>query len=36
MIWDRDRDQWARVETYSYPMYIATRPEVLFSGRAGA
>jgi hypothetical protein len=36
MIWDRDRDQWARVETYSYPMYMATRPGVLFSGRAGA
>lgn len=35
MVWDRDRDQWARCETYSYPMYMATRPEVLFSGRAG-
>lgn len=35
MIWDRDRDQWARCETYSYPMMMATRPAVLFSGRAG-
>lgn len=35
MVWDRDRDQWASVETYSYPMYIATRPQVLYSGRAG-
>jgi hypothetical protein len=32
---DRDRDQWVSVETYSYPMYMATRPGVLFSGRAG-
>jgi hypothetical protein len=32
---DRDRDQWVSVETYSYPMYMATRPAVLFSGRAG-
>lgn len=35
MIWDRDRDQWARCETYSYPMYIAKKPQILFSGRAG-
>lgn len=33
---DRDRNQFVRVETYSYPMYIATRPDLLFSGRAGA
>lgn len=33
---DRDRNQFVRLETYSYPMYIATRPEVLFSARAGA
>lgn len=32
---DRDRDQFVRVETYSYPMYMATRPDMLFSARAG-
>jgi hypothetical protein len=32
---DRDRNMFVRLETYSYPMYIATRPNVLFSGRAG-
>ena len=32
---DRERNMFVRLETYSYPMYIATRPEVLFSGRAG-
>jgi hypothetical protein len=32
---DRDRNQFVRLETYSYPMYIATRPDLLFSGRAG-
>jgi hypothetical protein len=26
---DKDRDMWARVETYSYPLYMCTRPEVL-------
>lgn len=30
---DRDRNQYVRLETYSYPMYVATRPEVLYSGR---
>lgn len=30
---DKDRNQWVRLETYSYPMYICSRPEVLFSGR---
>jgi hypothetical protein len=30
---DRDRNQYVRLETYSYPMYVATRPEVLFSGK---
>lgn len=32
---DRDRNQFMRLETYSYPMYVATRPDLLFSGRAG-
>lgn len=36
LIPDRDRDQFIRLETYSYPMYLATRPEMLFSGRQGA
>jgi hypothetical protein len=30
---DRDRNQFVRLETYSYPMYVAGRPEMLFSGR---
>jgi hypothetical protein len=33
MVPDRDRNQSVRVETYAYPMYMATRPDVLFSGR---
>lgn len=33
LIPDRDRNQFVRVEVYSYPMYIATRPDLLFSGR---
>jgi hypothetical protein len=33
---DRDRNTNVRLETYSYPMYVATRPDVLFSLRAGA
>lgn len=33
---DRERNSFVRLETYSYPMYMATRPEVLFSGRLGA
>lgn len=27
------RDEWDRVEIYSYPIFIATRPEMLLSGR---
>jgi hypothetical protein len=34
-IFDRDRNMWWRMETYSYPLHICTRPEVLLSGRAG-
>jgi hypothetical protein len=30
---DTERNQFVRIETYSYPMYVATRPDVLFSGR---
>lgn len=30
---DRDRNAFVRLETYSYPMYLCTRPELLFSGR---
>lgn len=26
---DRDRIAWARVELYSYPLFICTRPEML-------
>ncbi|MDB5582826.1 MAG: hypothetical protein JWR80_8002 [Bradyrhizobium sp.] len=28
------RDEWDRVELYSYPIFIATRPEMLMSGRS--
>jgi Phage major capsid protein E len=35
-IMDRDRQKWWRMEVESYPLHICTRPEVLFSGRAGA
>jgi hypothetical protein len=34
-VFDRDRNAWWRVEAYSYPLPICTRPEVLQSGRAG-
>ena len=33
-IFDRDRNAWWRMELYSYPLHICTRPEVLMSGRA--
>lgn len=32
---DRDRNMFVRLETYAYPMYIATRPDLLFRGREG-
>jgi hypothetical protein len=32
---DRDRNRFVTIETRSYPMYVATRPDVLFSGRLG-
>jgi hypothetical protein len=35
-IFDRDRNMWWRQEVYSYPLFICKRPEVLYSGRAGA
>jgi hypothetical protein len=35
-IFDRDRNEWWRVEAYSFPLFICKRPEVLWSGRAGA
>ena len=28
------RDEWDRVEVYSYPLFIATRPEMLLRGKA--
>lgn len=34
-IFDRDRNSWWKVEGYSYPLHICTRPEMLQSGRAG-
>ena len=30
------RNEWVKPEVSSYPLHICTRPEVLFSGRAGA
>ncbi|WP_264784393.1 major capsid protein [Gluconacetobacter azotocaptans] len=35
-IFDRDRNFWWRMETYSYPLHICTRPEILQSGRMEA
>lgn len=32
---DRDRQAFWRIEAYSYPLYICTRPETLLSGRLG-
>jgi len=34
-IMDRDRQAWWRMEGYAYPLFICTRPETLWSGRAG-
>lgn len=31
---DRDRQEWWRMEVYSYPLHICTRPEVLQTGHA--
>lgn len=33
-IFDQQRRMWWKMETYSYPLFICTRPEVLMSGRA--
>lgn len=33
-IFDRDRNSWWKMEVYSYPLHICTRPEVLLTGRA--
>ncbi len=33
IISDKDRDAWRRVELYSYPLFICTRPEMLQSAR---
>lgn len=35
-IFDRDRNAWVKIETYAYPLFICTRPEVLSSARRGA
>lgn len=35
-IFDKDRRAWWKMEGYSYPLHICTRPEVLLSGRAGS
>lgn len=34
MIRDRDRNMWVKPEIYSYPLYMCTRPEVLYRGRS--
>lgn len=33
MLKDLQRDAWRRVEQYSYPLYICTRPEMLLTGK---
>ena len=35
-IFDQLRRRWWKMETYAYPLFICTRPEVLLSGRSGA
>jgi hypothetical protein len=30
---DRDRNAWVKVEMYSYPLYAATRPQMLLRGK---
>ena len=35
-VFDLQRNMWWRMEVYSYPLHICTRPEVLFSGRSEA
>lgn len=35
-IFDQQRRMWWKMETYAYPLFICTRPEVLLSGRAGS
>lgn len=35
-IFDQQRRMWWKMEAYSYPLFICTRPEVLLSGRAGS
>lgn len=32
---DKDRNMWWKQEVYSYPLFICTRPGVLWSGRQG-
>ena len=34
-IFDRDRNEWRRMEVTSYSLFIFTRPEVLMTGRQG-
>lgn len=36
MVLDKDRDMWADIECYSYPLPVCTMPQALGSGRAGA
>lgn len=33
---DKDRNAWWKMEVYSYPLFVCTRPEVLYSGRRTA
>lgn len=33
-IFDRDRNSWWKMELYSYPLHICTRPEMLIGGRS--
>lgn len=36
MILDDERQSWVKIEVYSYPLFMCTRPEVLLRGKRGA
>lgn len=36
MVPDRDLQEWVRIVLSAYPLHVCTRPEVLYSGKAGA
>jgi hypothetical protein len=36
VVMDRDRDMWADIEFYSYPLAVCVQPQALASARAGS